>query len=195
MNIKVCLSPILIFALTPFVLAAQSPISFDLSAVVQLSERYEATDAVSNLKMVLTTDSNWHQFGGFDKSSEGLITFKEQNHTMSFTFTETVKIIGFEVAYYRAGLSGDEAIVLTGSGQTSREEGTAKLWPGTKTFSNQFILNAGDALVLSNYNPTDGGAISAWSSISVAIVPEPATYALLLGGLVFVVSLVRRERH
>ena len=196
MNIKVYFLSILICAVAPFALAAQSMVTFDLTLVTANSYNYTFTDSGSSLKMDLSTTDDWATFGtGFAKytNNQGLEVFDGHNLSMTFVFDQDVRITGYEVGYYVAGLSGDEAIILTGSGHTSREEGTAKLWPGTKTFENQFTLKAGDSLVLTSWNPTDGGASSAWKSLSVTVVPEPATYALLLGGLVLAGAILRRR--
>ena len=131
--------------------------------------------------------------GLFDSNADGLAI---DNGSVNIAFNNSaVKIISFTLTQGMIdSLQRDENFTLqNAAGTSSQTYDFGDLQAGTTTLNNQFQVgrSPNDGLVILSFNPSD--AAIRLQSLQVQIVPEPQTYALLLGTLTFSWVCIRRR--
>ena len=155
---------------------------------------YSYRDTVDGLEMTVSTTYNWQTTGtGFDVFNPyGLYVLTKDSYTMTFRFDQKVRFESFDVGR-TAKLAGDESITFSVNSVVQTTENNFA--DGVHDFSNKFVVEADTDIVMTCLNPNYIMYESViWKSLTVTVVPEPAAYALMLGGLVLIVSLMRRKR-
>lgn len=131
--------------------------------------------------------------GLLDSNADGLAI---DNGSVNIAFNNSaVKIISFTLTQGMIdSLQRDENFTLqNAAGTSSQTYDLGDLQAGTTTLNNQFQVgrSPNDGLVILSFNPSD--AAIRLQSLQVQIVPEPQTYALLLGTLTFSWVCIRRR--
>ena len=130
--------------------------------------------------------------GLFDSNADGLAI---DHGSVNIAFNNSaVKIISFTLTQGMIdSLQRDENFTLQNAAGTSQTYDFGDLQAGTTTLNNQFQVgrSPNDGLVILSFNPSD--AAIRLQSLQVQIVPEPQTYALLLGTLTFSWVCIRRR--
>ena len=179
-------------------------VSFDLSQVTNAATSYRFTDNTTGLILDMSTNDRWDDGGdpqaaiGFTTNSDaqqgfvGMGVLEETDgFTMTFRFNKTIRLESYTISSIETPFEGDEFVQLSDGTQTTQEGNRAV---GDYNFANRFEVAANTDLTLTSINPTypttpnvDQHII--WRYFRVTVIPEPGTYALLLGGLVLTLAL------
>ena len=192
----------LLCALTPtygvvnFVFTDRGPA---LSWYTYFSENY--VDANTNLQLDINADPNstWAnsvqgQYAYY--SNYGLLVSPNSQSTASFTFkfNQKVQLLGYtltdsESIALPVPINGNESFTLSVGTQTTTQNAAS----GTHNFNNQLIVQANEVITLTGSNPGAGVDWLMWSALRVEIIPEPKTYAFLIGLTIFAGVLLKRR--
>lgn len=178
-----------------------------LGASGAIDSNYSLSSAVSTTP-VITYDSQW-PIGPWianDSTSKWITPTSSQGESFdpwsngTYTYTLTFDLSGYNAAtaMFSGRLAADNSVQVKLNNSVI---GSATGFTGWTSFgaSSGFVsgVNTLD-FVVSNWaqnggNPT--GLRVEFGASSIAAVPEPATYAMLLGGLVMVGAVVRRRKQ
>ena len=178
-----------------------------LGASGAIDSNYSLSSAVSTTP-VITYDSQW-PIGPWianDSTSKWITPTSSQGESFdpwtngTYTYTLTFDLSGYNAAtaMFSGRLAADNSVQVK---LNNNVIGSATGFTGWTSFgaSSGFVsgVNTLD-FVVSNWaqnggNPT--GLRVEFGTSSIAAVPEPATYAMLLGGLVMVGAVVRRRKQ
>ena len=183
-------------ALAPLALKAQQSITFDLTQILNGATSY--SDTVSGLKMDLTTSDDWDNTGGLRINSSGLyvVAGSSYGNSMTFTFDQDIQLSSFTKGAQGGSVDTDALEINFNSGGSTITEfqDIAGANFDSNDFSFTFSIEAGDAITFTNRNPDINNAAFITSDLTVTVVPEPATYGLILAGASLFFLMLRRRR-
>ena len=115
--------------------------------------------------------------------------------TVSFTFNQTVTLESFVNATVGVTDADDNWSFRVGSENWVTETFPAGMTFGVSyEFNNKLTVQAGSTLQIRTNNPNNAGTNTIeWKSLTVTVVPEPASYALLLGFGAFLFIMIRHR--
>ena len=177
-------------------------IIFDLTSLTDNveSSAITADDGLTTLTVSTTFDWDSADPSINVDSSGGLTVYQDPGSAgtaanLTFTFSKAVTLDSFVIGY-SVIISNDDYIDFTVGSETKtlalQQEADSTELNFPSTFDN-WVIPANTALTLTNR----GSGITTfqrWSNLTVTVVPEPATYALLLGCGVLGVRLLIRRR-
>ena len=180
------------------VFAQNAIVSFDLSQLTNNvpSDTVTASDGTTELTVSARNDD-----GSARNISvtSGLRTFFSTGTAKSviFNFNTDVILEGYRIASSSKTYEGDERFILNLSGTNYDENfpvDNRNLNGQSRTFTNKLTIPAGTNLEIITHNPDQGGESMYWDRLTVTVVPEPETYALILAALALTYTALRRRR-
>lgn len=158
-------------------------------------------DATTNLELDINADPNSVWANGFRGDlayfgNLGLLVSSSWETTASFTFkfSQKVQLLGYTLidsgsVRFQPPVNGNESFSLSAGNQNTTQNATL----GTFNFNNQLVVEANEVITLTGNNPDANSDWLMWSALRVEIIPEPKTYALLLGLTIFAGVLLKRR--
>jgi hypothetical protein len=183
-------------------------VAFDLSSVTNGATQYQFINSASGLTLDMSTQDRWQDSGnpqaavGFISNANsqqgfvGLGVLEETDgFTMTFRFNKRVRLESYTISSVQTPFDDDEFVRLSNGTSTTTESTKAV---GDYNFTNRFEVAANTDLTLTSINPTYPSATDVdqhiiWRYFRVTVIPEPETYALLLGGATLGLALLRRR--
>ena len=147
---------------------------------------------ISNPATDLTLEDNAAFFGALFPGNNNGNTFTDRyNFSTSVAGTLTADVLAFSRSNSGINLTGFN--LFDGSGQLVA--GTQLLNGANDLFAiSSFNLNAGSYWLEVSGNAVGQGAGKYYASLALAPVPEPETYAMMLGGLGLLAVAARRRK-
>ena len=180
---------------------AQNPnVSFDLRQLQTgvPSDTITASDGSTTLTVSARNDINAAR-DIFVSATNGLEVFYTSGLAKSvvFNFNTDVILENYRIGGASISFEGDERLILNLNGTDYDEnfpvDNRILDWQ-TLTFNNKLTIPAGTDLEIIGFNPDNGNETINWDRLTVTVVPEPATYALILAGLALTYTALRRRR-
>ena len=178
------------------VFAQNAIVSFDLSQLQSnvSSDTVTASDG-STILTVSARNANGSARNIFVTS--GLRTFYGHQTKTIFNFNSDVILESYRISSASITFEGDERFILNLSGTNYDENfpNDNRILTGqTRTFNNKLTIPAGTNIEIIAHNPDDGTETLYWNTLTVTVVPEPETYALILAALALTYTALRRRR-
>lgn len=156
---------------------------------------------VGDLTMTVSTSNAWagHQNGFLFAGPGGLLVLDDHNDAFTISFNKEVTLASYVPHELQWGetLAGDESLSLSDGTSTKTQSfpttgQNSTNWGNSNDFTDSFTLAANTNLTITSVNTNDQGLVS-WASLTVNVVPEPASYALGLGLLALSAGIYRRR--
>ena len=182
------------------VFAQNATISFDLT---QLQTNVPSdTLTASDGSTILTVSARKSDDSAQNISvAGGLRTFFNaagSTEAVIFNFNTDVILESYRISSASISFEGDERLILNLNGTNYDENfpvvNGSSLKGQTLTFNNKLTIPAGTNFELITHNPDLGAESVYWNLLTVTVVPEPETYALILAGLALTYTALRRRR-
>ena len=194
-SIKSSIVAALIILFGTNLIMAQTPISFDLDL-----SGSDAVKTATQAGVTLTASANGdlslakNKGGDFlDGTSVGIWVHNSMTNTDSFTFSfdNKVTIYSMNKTNGLADDAGDNTLIVSYSNGRTNDIFTPQNPPhqASLVFTTPVVLEAGETMTF-NVQNLDGTGSYRISSLS--LIPEPSTYALILGASVLVFIMCRR---
>ena len=177
--------------------AQNATVTFDFSQLTKNVATDTITGSDGTTTLTMTTS-----FGVLAPTSPSFVPAELEvadgvdNDMITFTFSKAVTLQTYTTSTVSAAgdWEGDESFTLNNGVSTVTEPIPNNITNTTYDFTSKVNIANGNNLILTFLNP---GAFTLdninWSSMTVTVVPEPASYALLLGFGAFLFIMIRHR--
>jgi hypothetical protein len=171
-------------------------INFDLRKLPSLSPTSTITADDGNTTLTVATNDVWGatgQAGIQTDPFDGLRIYRRETSSLTFSFSKSVTLQSYFIDYvlsinghsinFSFGSENDTLELLDNNNTTNEFSSKIKSW----------VIPKNTTITLTTVAHADY-ADQNWSSLTVAVVPEPASFAILLGCTVFGFMFMIRRR-
>lgn len=186
------------FAFAQALIAQNSTISFDLTQLPSGVHSGTITASDGSTTLTVSARTNTDSAMNLVTVPNGLRLFTTRNQfKIIFSFNVPVVLESYFIGDASRTFNGNESLTLR-LNSTDYDENfpvdNRNLNNQTLTFNNKLTIPADTSLELITINPNELMNTVYWKTLTVTIVPEPATYALYLAAFALVFVALRRRR-
>ena len=191
-------SLIVITVLAAQLAAAQTPITFDLTNLTNGVHSSSVTASDGTTVITVTSQNKDGSARSIYVGPNGLETFFSAGtaNSITFNFNTEVTLESYFIGSASITFEGDERFTFRLNSQDYQETfpvDNRNMNNTTRTFNNKLTIPANTDFEIISFNPDNGVESMYWETLTVTVVPEPETYALIFAGAALITVALRRR--